>query len=862
MESRREFIKKASLLASGAGLLGMLPPSIQKAMAINPSEGSTFWDAEHVVILMQENRSFDHCYGTLQGVRGFNDPRAITLPSKNKVWLQANTKGETYVPFRLNLKDSNATWMSSLPHSWENQVDARNDGKYDKWLSVKQSGNREYRNMPLTLGYYNREDIPFYYALADAFTVCDQNFCSSLTGTTPNRLYLWSGTIREKHSFESKAHVKNEDVDYDKLAKWKTFPERLEENGIAWKIYQNEISLSTGLEGEEDSWLSNFTDNPIEWFEQYHVKFSPEYYQYIQKMEVSLPIEIAKLEKELAGLEANSKEWEKVNRTLNRRKNYLDIVTSDLEKWKPAYFENLTTFQKNIHQKAFTNNRNDPHFHELMSLEYEDNGTSRKMEVPKGDVLHQFRKDVAANELPTVSWLVAPENFSDHPGAPWYGAWYVSEVMDILTQNPEVWKKTIFILAYDENDGYFDHVPPFVAPHHTKPNTGKVSSGIDTSVEQVNLAHEKQRDYDNPDKEAREGPIGLGFRVPLVIASPWSRGGNVCSEIFDHTSVIQFLEKFLGHKTKKHIKETNITEWRRTVCGDLTSVFKPYNGDKISLPTFVDKEPFIQSVHKAKFKQVPANFRPLKDDEIKQINEAPASSELMPKQEKGIRKACALPYELFVEGSLSKDGKRFEVTFEASDKVFGSKSQGCAFVAYMPTEFAKKNEKGEILGYEQVSTRNYAVKQGDQLEDTWLISDFLDKNYHIDVYGPNGFFRSFKGNASQPKVEVSLQYQTTEKSSKELTGNALLVLKNTSKQTISFEVTDLAYQTDKRLVEVAQGKTETVLLDLSKSHNWYDFSVKVADNSTFERRYAGHVENGKESYTDPAMGQVVGDSVH
>ena len=86
-----------------------------------------------------------------------------------------------------------------------------------------------------------------------------------------------------------------------------------------------------------------------------------------------------------------------------------------------------------------------------------------------------------------VSWLVAPENFSDHPSSAWFGAWYVSEVMDILTQNPEVWKKTIFILTYDENDGYFDHVPPFVAPNPHKPDTGKTSEGIDTRVDYVTM---------------------------------------------------------------------------------------------------------------------------------------------------------------------------------------------------------------------------------------------------------------------------------------------------------------------------------------------------------------------------------------
>src|ERR1700709_2894519 len=97
-DTRRDFIKKAALLTGAAGFASILPASIQKAMAINPAPGSTYMDAEHIVILMQENRSFDHTYGTLRGVRGFNDPRAVTLPNQNPVWLHSNAKGETYPP--------------------------------------------------------------------------------------------------------------------------------------------------------------------------------------------------------------------------------------------------------------------------------------------------------------------------------------------------------------------------------------------------------------------------------------------------------------------------------------------------------------------------------------------------------------------------------------------------------------------------------------------------------------------------------------------------------------------------------------------------------------------------------------------
>src|SRR5690606_35796175 len=121
---------------------------------------------------------------------------------------------------------------------------------------------------------------------------------------------------------------------------------------------------------------------------------------------------------------------------------------------------------------------NGPKYHQTETLNYLDGGEARPAKVPAGDVLYDFRKAVGSGNLPTVTWLVAPQKSSDHPSAPWYGAWYVSEVLDILTKNPEVWKKTIFILNYDENDGYFDHITPFVPPNPNDEREGKVSSGI------------------------------------------------------------------------------------------------------------------------------------------------------------------------------------------------------------------------------------------------------------------------------------------------------------------------------------------------------------------------------------------------
>ena len=676
--SRRDFIKNAGLLTGGMGIYSALPASIRKAMSINPAKGSTFEDAEHIVFLMQENRSFDHCFGSLQGVRGFNDPRAIKLPNGNPVWLQSDANGSTYAPFRLDIHNTKATWMGGLPHSWPDQVDARNNGNYDQWLVAKKYGSDQLKNMPMTLGYYTREDLPFYYALADAFTICDQHFCSSLTGTTPNRLYFWTGTLRE--DAQAKPRVRNSDTDYDVPANWTTFPERLEKQGISWRIYQNELSVGAGFTSEEDSWLGNFTDNPLEWFSQYNVKLSIGYIEYLQKAPQLITTEIRRLEE----LEKNSsgKKAEYFQKQIQRKGKELQKVLEEQKIYTKDRYNKLSAFEKGLHDKAFTTNRNDPSFHELTSLRYEENGEQRNLSIPKGDVLHQFRQDVKEGKLPTVSWLIAPEKFSDHPSAPWFGAWYVSEVLDILTQDPAVWKKTIFVLTYDENDGYFDHVPPFVSPH--KAGTGKVSDGIDTTPEFVSLEQELQH---HTLKESREGPIGLGYRVPLIIASPWTRGGWVNSQVFDHTSCLQFLENFIKTKLNKKIQESNISEWRKCVCGDLTSVFRPYNGEKITPPKSLGKEAYMESVYNAKFKAAPEGWNVLTPSEIHQIKDSPLISPRMPKQEQGIRSSCALPYELYVDGNIETRENKFLISFSAGNKLFKERSAGAPFTVYADTGF-------------------------------------------------------------------------------------------------------------------------------------------------------------------------------
>ncbi|MGN7887636.1 phosphocholine-specific phospholipase C [Dyadobacter sp. 22481] len=835
MDSRRDFLRKAALLAGTGAMANTLPPVIQKALAIDPAPGSTFYDAEHIVFLMQENRSFDHQLGMLQGVRGFNDPRAIELPDKNKVWFQTNKAGETYGPFRLNVKDTKVAWMGSIPHGWTDQTDAMNNGKYDRWLDVKAPRNKQYAHIPLTMGYCDRNDFPFYYSLADAFTVCDHNFCSSITGTHPNRYYWMTGTVREKNEPSGIAHLWNiSNYEYPELT-WKTYPERLEENGVSWKVYQNELTMGYGLKGEESEWLSNFGTNVLEYFKAYNVRFHEGGIANLENKRQTVVQTISDLEKESATDPRAATRAEAAKRLLK------NIETAQT-KFNKDTLANLSGKDKKLNDKAFTTNISDPHFHELTAMQYSDNGTDRTLNVPKGDIFHQFREDVKNGTLPTVSWLMSPARFSDHPGEPWFGPWYVSEAMEILLQNPEVWKKTIFIVTYDENDGYFDHLPPFTVPNPYKENTGKVSAGIDPKMDFA-LADQQTNPSANP-ASIREGSIGLGYRVPMIIASPWSRGGYVNSEVFDHTSSLQFLENFLQKKFNKNVYEENITQWRRTICGDLTSVFRPYNGEKIEKPVFLQQKPFIESIHQAQFKQAPENFKKLGTTELADLNKDRTNSPLFPTQEKGVRPACALPYEPFVNAQTGKSGNTLQLSFKAGNQLFGAKSSGIPFRVY-----AMRPYRNETL-----RSWDYSVAAGDTLTDEFQLTDFENNTYHMRVYGPNGFYREFIGGASNPKLKVSCEHEV--KSSKP-TGNVLVRIENLDSKPHSVVIEDNSYKTAAKNKTFAVGGKASLVMDLGKSFQWYDFSVKVKGHEGYEERFAGHVETGAVTKTDPLMGGVV-----
>jgi phospholipase C len=849
MQTRRDFLKLAAMLTGAAGASGFLPESIQRAYAIEPASGSTYLDAEHIVILMQENRSFDHALGALRGVRGFNDPRAIRLANGNSVFVQTDAAGNSYAPWRLDMHDTRITWMGSIPHSRNSQVDAWNEGHHDGWIEAKRSGHREYSSVPMTMGHYTREDLPFYYALADAFTVCDQNYCSVMTSTTPNRSYFWTGTIRDQQRADSKVYIRNEEIEGWAMT-WKTFPERLQEAGISWKFYQNELTNS-GLTGDEDAWLSNYGCNLLENFAAYNIKAYPGYVLEAQLQIAELSQRAAKLDAEISAA-SDPAAAARFRAQLDETHGHIDRLKAALPGSGAEKYKQLTDQQRALHDAAFVTNAGDPDYHALDSLPFEDEGGPQTMAVPRGDIFHQFRKDVNEGTLPAISWLSAPEKFSDHPSSPWYGAWYVSEAMDILTKNPEVWKKTIFILTYDENDGYFDHGASFVAADPKRPETGGASAGIDTSLEYTYVQDELDQGVAAPD--ARSGPIGMGFRVPMIVASPWSRGGWVNSQLFDHTSTLMFLEQFVRSKHGKTVREENISSWRRAISGNLTSVFRPYDTREPALD-FVDRDKFVVGIQKARNKEIPSNYIKLSPEQIAEINRDLAGSQFTAHQEPGIRAASALPYELYADGMVSADGASYELSLTAGNKVHGENAAGAPFNVYLRN---LHDRAGKAM-----TVATYAVKPGDTLRQQFPLTLFAESKYSIEVHGPNGFYRSFNGDPASHPLAVHAAYER-EGSAQEgpaqkggaLTGNVQVHLLNGGDAPLTATIADNSYKTGTVTKTVDAGQEASVVLDLKQSHGWYDFTVKLS-NSESEARFAGRVETGRSSFSDPLMGGVV-----
>lgn len=677
--------------------MGTLPIGIRNALAIPANDATrSIDDIEHIVILMQENRSFDHYFGTLRGVRGFGDRRAITLPNGKPVWYQPLAAGLGYVlPFRPSAPDLGMQFLQDLPHDWTTTHLAWHGGRYDQWVSVKGA---------TTMAYLTREDIPFHYRLADAFTICDAYHCSGMTPTDPNRYYMWTGWLGNDGKGGGPV-IDNAEAGYS----WSTFPERLQAAGISWKIYQD---IGNGLDADGfwgwtgDPFIGNYGDNSLLYFNQYR----------------------------------------------------------NAQPGSPLY------------DKART-------------------GTNAKAGEGYFDVL---KKDVENNALPQVSWIVAPEAYSEHPNWPAnYGAWYIDQVLQTLTSNPAVWSKTALLITYDENDGFFDHLAPPFAPWSD--TVGR--SSVDTSNEYY------AGSVGNP-----AGPYGLGPRVPMIVVSPWSKGGWVCSETFDHTSIIRFIERRFGRG--RALDEPNITPWRRAVCGDLTRAFD-FRNPNSAVPSLPDTGAYVPPD-----KNRHPDYIPL-----------PPLVQAKPNQEPGSRPARALPYELFVRAheQAYEPGVRLDFA--------NTGSAGAAFLVY-------REGSGD-------APRSYALEAKRRVSDTLPLE--TDGHYRYVVYGPNGFMRRFGGKAAARSWTTRVALPDVKESYDVANGNIELRLSNLGTLACEFTVAN-AYDGTRVKRRVRGGDSVILYVDLRAFHGWYDLYVSVDAEPSFARTLTGHVETGRPSMSDPALG--------
>ncbi|MFE3071593.1 phosphocholine-specific phospholipase C [Streptomyces sp. NPDC059247] len=676
---RRRFLQ----LAGGTAAFTLLSESIARAAAI-PAQGSTgtIQDVEHIVVLMQENRSFDHYFGALKGVRGFGDPRPVTLPSGNPVWHQSDGKKVT-LPFRPPSDRLGMEFLQGLNHDWAGGQKAFNKGRYDQWIPAK---------TPATMAYLTREDIPFHYALADAFTICDAYHCSFIGSTDPNRYYLWSGHTGNDGTGGGPV-LDNAEAGYG----WKTYPERLEAAGISWKVYQD---IGDGLDAAgswgwiDDAHRGNYGDNSLLYFTSYR----------------------------------------------------------DARPGDPLY------------EKART-------------------GTNAK--AGEG-LFDRLRADVQGGKLPQVSWMAAPEAFSEHANWPSnYGAWYIAQVLDALTSDPDVWARTALFLTYDENDGFFDHVVPPYVPGSAAQGLSTVATGLDHF----------------PGKTGRvAGPYGLGPRVPMIVVSPWSTGGYTCSETFDHTSVIRFVEQRFG------VREPQISPWRRTVCGDLTSAFD-----------------FTRTDTSAAVLPPTAGYRPPDGNRHPDFPATAPATGSMPRQEPGAKRTRPLKYAPYADGAADTTAGTYRLTFS------GGPSAGAQF----HVTSANRTD----------APWTYTTEAGRTITDTWNTT-YSKGLTDLTVHGPNGFLRRFRSPGRTAVPEVTARHDAT-------TGDLGLTFTHTGPAT-TVTVTH-AYANDRWTLRIPQGGTVTHTVPLASSSRWYDVTVTSPAAPDYLRRLAGHVETGAPGTTDPGI---------
>eukprot|EP01060_Flectonema_neradi_P005878 TRINITY_DN1393_c0_g2_i3.p1 TRINITY_DN1393_c0_g2~~TRINITY_DN1393_c0_g2_i3.p1 ORF type:complete len:731 (+),score=145.81 TRINITY_DN1393_c0_g2_i3:58-2193(+) len=634
-------------------------------------------DVEHIVVFMQENRAFDHYYGAMKGVRGFNDRSAPIMENGKSPFFQPYPGKEYLLPFHVSLKNTSATCMGAPTMSYNADIGMWNGGKMNAWNTARSPG--------FGMAHFNRDDLPFYYALGDSFLIGDMYYQSTFTATNPNRFHLFSGS--NGLSVNSSYNILD-DSEPASGVNWTTMAEVLEDKGISWKVYQQK---------------DNFDDNSFAWFDQFKAA----------------------------------------------------------KPGSPLY----------------------------------DKGMARS-----DDLVEDFKSDILNKTLPSVSWIVGPSYLSEHATHhPEDGEDLSARLIKLfsLPEAQDVYKKTIFILNYDEGGQFYDHLWTPTVPTSDKDGKSTVSTvGEITQEERFGIP--------------AGNPIGPGFRVPLFIVSPWTRkaGGVVYSEVSDHTSVLKLIE------TRFNVSIPNISPWRRAVMSDLTHAFDFANPD-YSFPSFPDTSNNTNA-SKAECDSNPPPKLP--------------KVQTVPTQEAGTKTSRTLPYYFNVSDSVS--GSSVTLTMKNLGDPTSSFSPAAVFHVYDYLSLSKPPKK-------------YTIEPKKSLEDTW---DMHGKAYNLSLHGPNGFVRGF-ASSGDDEYSVKMVELPDAKSVR-------FVVQCTAKDGVCKDevvVEDMAY--GKGLTQFDQiqktGETTDRSFDVSESGNWYDFNVR---SGLFTRRFMGRIETGADTITDPALG--------
>jgi len=707
--SRRKFL--------GAGAAAAVTASLPAEARERSKSCGDLRDIKHVVVVMQENRSFDHYFGSLKGVRGFGDRATILLPGGKSVWEQPElpTAGApTQYPWPLSgthLYDGKVPPSPELgganypgtSHSWEDQHGAWYGGLMNGWVAAKGG--------PTTLGFLTRADLPYHYALADAYTIGDAYHCSVLSATGPNRSYLWGGSINASQQHGSFVAYAGGD-EMGRFLPWEAYGETLQKAGVSWHVYQC---------------ADDYGDNGMEYFATFAV-FDPDQ----------------------GGTPAPG---------------------------NPFYDHGVANVPTD--QRQETTNAD--------------------------DIADAIRTDVLNGTLPQVSWVVNNQFFSEHPvTAPSNGAYFLNALLKALNADPEVFNSTLVILNYDENDGQFDHVPPPV------PAPGEVDEFVDSGTLAAYGVNGSL-------------PVGFGFRVPLILISPWTRGGWVTSEVSDHTSVLQFLEKWTAALGKPAICP-NISPWRRQVAGDLVNAFD-FSAPVFGFPPLPEVGGLVPEVE----------YVPLPD------------SNVMPSQEPGVKPARPLPFQPnanlvdFDEGSDGAPLARLELSNVAP---FASKASHFAVYNNLTTP--------SLAEYPRAFPGQHTVAPGKTVLAHGAVGAHGgDTTYDLTVVGPNRFLRRYMGNTAGPGADAWVEAVLYKHRGHGFGGQPRLELcfSNDGAAPVTFTIAFNRYvrRAPRTVTVCAQGKEAWVLDACAESDGWYDLTVTVSSDASWSQRLTGHLETGRAS---------------